>query len=187
MRCGTADVAAAASNRSGTGPRVVLVGPPGAGKTSVGAALAQRWGTSFVDTDAEVERAAGKTVPEIFVDDGEAAFRAREEAAVTDALAGGSGVLALGGGAVVSATTRAHLRGHRVVFLDVGLAAAVNRVGLGVARPLVFGNVRAQLKALLDARRPWYAEVATYVVGTDGRTVAEVVDVVDAVLSEVPP
>jgi shikimate kinase len=166
---------------------VVLVGPPGAGKTSVGSALAQRWGTSFLDTDVEVERTAGKTVREIFVDDGETAFRGLEEAAVGDALASVSGVVALGGGAIVSSSTRERLRRHRVVFLDVGLAAAVTRVGLGAARPLVFGNVRAQLKALLDARRPWYTEVATDIVGTDGRTVAQVVDAVDAVLSEAAP
>jgi shikimate kinase len=167
------------------GPRVVLVGPPGAGKTTVGRVLARRWGTSFHDTDAEVERATGKTVPEIFVDDGEAAFRALEEVAVTDTLSSATGVVALGGGAVVSTATRERLRGHRVVFLDVGLSAAVNRVGLGAARPLVFGNVRAQLKALLDARRASYLEVATFVVATDGRTVAQVVDAVDEVLSEV--
>ena len=167
------------------GPRVVLVGPPGAGKTTVGRALARRWGTSFHDTDAEVEGATGKTVPEIFVDDGEASFRALEELAVTDTLSSATGVVALGGGAVVSTATRERLRGHRVVFLDVGLTAAVNRVGLGAARPLVFGNVRAQLKALLDVRRAWYVEVATFVVATDGRTVAQVVDAVDEVLSEV--
>lgn len=166
-------------------PRVVLVGPPGAGKTTVGRALASRWGMSFDDSDAEVERAAGKSVPEIFVDDGEAAFRALEEAAVADLLSSATGVLALGGGAVVSAATRERLRGHRVVFLDVGLSAAVSRVGLGAARPLVFGNVRAQLKSLLDARREWYLAVATFVVSTDGQTVAEVVDAVDRVLSEV--
>jgi shikimate kinase len=166
-------------------PRVVLVGPPGAGKTTVGQALARRWGTPFDDTDAEVERAAGKSVPEVFVDDGEAAFRALEEAAVDDLLSSATGVLALGGGAVVSAATRQRLRGHRVVFLDVGLSAAVSRVGLGAARPLVFGNVRAQLKALLDARREWYLAVATFIVSTDGQTVAQVVDAVDEVLSEV--
>ena len=119
----------------------------------------------------------------LFVDDGEAYFRDLERSAVAEALASHDGVLALGGGAVLDPDTRATLRAHRVVFLNVGLSDAVKRVGLGSARPLLLGNVRGQIKALLDERLPVYRDVATLVVDTDGRSPEEVAnDVRDAVL-----
>jgi len=155
-------------------PLVVLIGPMGAGKTTVAQLLAARWGVEMRDTDHDVEASAGKEIAEIFLDDGEEHFRALERAAVTEALTGHRGVLALGGGAVLDASTRAALRGHRVVFLRVGLSDAVKRVGLGVGRPLVLGNVRARIKALLDERLPVYTEVATFTVDTDGRSAEEV-------------
>lgn len=160
----------------------MIVGPPGAGKTTVGALLAARWGVDFSDTDAEIEKRADKPIRDIFVDDGEAAFRELEATAVQAALDGYDGVLALGGGAVANPDTRAALADHRVVFLDVGLADAAARVGLGTTRPLLLGNVRTQLKNLLDARRPLYRQVATVTVATDGLTADEVTDAVDKAL-----
>ncbi|MEJ7629126.1 MAG: shikimate kinase [Nocardioidaceae bacterium] len=164
-------------------PRVVLVGPPGAGKTSVGALLASRWGVTLVDTDQVIETEQATTVSDIFVDQGEAVFRGLEEAAVADALTTHDGVLAVGGGAILSDATRARLDGQRVVFLDVGLAASAGRVGLGLTRPLLLGNVRGQLKTLLDARRPLYTQVASAVVATDALSVAEVADEVERLLA----
>jgi len=165
-------------------PRVVLVGPMGAGKSTVGALLAEAWGVDLRDTDQDVETAAGRSISEIFVDDGEARFRELERDAVGAALAGHSGVLALGGGAVLDPRTRQVLAGHRVVFLQVGLADAVKRVGLGTARPLLLGNVRSQVKKLLDERLPVYQSVATLTVTTDGKTAEAVAEEVRAAVEE---
>ena len=159
-----------------TGPVAVLVGPPGAGKTTVGELLAKHWNVGFRDTDADIEATAGKPIPDIFVDDGEEHFRALERAAVATALAEFDGVLALGGGAVLAEETRALLRGHRVIYLSVELSDAVSRVGLGAGRPLLAINPRATLKYLLEQRRPLYAEVATLTVVTDGRTPEAIAD-----------
>ncbi|NDL56399.1 shikimate kinase [Phytoactinopolyspora mesophila] len=155
-------------------PRVVLVGPPGAGKSSVGRRVAAHLGMRLRDTDTDIERLAGKAITEIFIDDGEPAFRQMEREAVSAALAEHDGVLSLGGGAVGDAGIRAELGRHHVVFLDVGLADAVSRVGLNKDRPLLLDSPRAQLKRLLDERRPLYEEVATVTVVTSGRSIDEV-------------
>ena len=155
---------------------IVLIGPMGAGKTTVAGLVAARLGVSVRDTDHDVEAAAGRPISEIFVDDGEAAFRALERAAVAEALAAHDGVLSLGGGAVLDPRTRELLAGHDVIFLRVGLSEAVKRVGLGVGRPLLLGNVRSRIKALLDERTPVYEAAATLVVDTDGRAPEEIAD-----------
>jgi shikimate kinase len=161
-------------------PRVVLIGAPGAGKTTVGELLAAQWQEGFRDTDRDVEEFAGKAVADIFIEDGEDVFRAFEGDAVARALAEHDGVLALGGGAVLAEPTRELLRGHSVVWLRVGLADAVNRVGLSGARPLLVGNVRGQLHAMLQERAPLYQKVAHVIVDTDGRTPEDVVAAVVA-------
>lgn len=158
------------------GPRVVLVGPMGAGKTTVAGLLGARWGLAVRDTDADVEQRTGSTVSDLFVEHGETHFRALERDAVARAVAEHDGVLALGGGAVLDAATRELLADRTVVFLRVGLSDAVKRVGLGTSRPLLVGGVRARVKALLDERTPVYESVATVVVDTDGRAPDEVAD-----------
>jgi shikimate kinase len=161
---------------------IVLIGPMGSGKTTVGGLVAARLGTAVRDTDHDVEATAGREISEIFVDDGEATFRALERAAVAEALATHDGVLALGGGAVLDPESRELLAGHDVVFLRVGLSDAVKRVGLGSSRPLLLGNVRGRIKSLLDERTPVYESVATLTVETDGREPQEIADEIVAAL-----
>jgi shikimate kinase len=170
-----------------TAPRLVLVGPPASGKTTVGTAVAGLLDLPFRDTDADVEGVAGTTVADLFVQHGEEHFRALEEQAVARALAEHDGVLALGGGAVTSAATRRLLVAHGraggvVVWLDVDVASAAKRVGLSRDRPLLAVNPRAMLRAMLEERAPLYAEVATVTVPTGGREPGDVVaDVAAAV------
>jgi shikimate kinase len=168
-------------------PRAVLVGPPGSGKSTVGPLLAQHLGLGFRDTDEDIVARVGRSISDIFTGDGESVFRALEEDAIAVALGEHDGVLSLGGGAVLAPATRERLRGHAVVFLNVGMAAGVQRVGLSTARPLLAGvNPRATYKTLLDARLPLYREVAAVEIDTDHRTPDEVVDAITAALAEYP-
>ncbi|MEU2127562.1 3-dehydroquinate synthase [Streptomyces sp. NPDC018352] len=161
-----------------SGPLVVLVGPMGVGKSTVGELLADRLGTGYRDTDADVVATAGKPIPEIFYDEGEEHFRELERRAVHTAVAEHTGVLSLGGGAVLDATTRELLAGRPVVYLSMEVEEAVKRVGLNAARPLLAVNPRRQWRELMDARRHLYTEVARVTVATDERTPEEVAQAV---------
>lgn len=160
-------------------PRVVLIGPPGAGKSSVGAKLATMLGVELRDTDADIEKATDRKVSEIFVDDGEDHFRTLEVEAVRAALTEHDGVLSLGGGAPLAQASQSALAAYRaaggvIVFLDVSLTAAVPRVGLNATRPLLLGNPRQQWLALMTARRPVYESLATLTVLTDDLSPTEI-------------
>ncbi|MGW6467227.1 3-dehydroquinate synthase [Streptomyces rubiginosohelvolus] len=164
-----------------SGPLVVLVGPMGVGKSTVGELLAARLGTTYRDTDADVVAEAGKPIAEIFYDEGEEHFRALERRAVAAAVAGHPGVLSLGGGAVLDGATRELLAGRPVVYLSMDVDEAVRRVGLGAARPLLAVNPRRQWRELMDARRHLYEDVARTVVATDENTPEEVAQaIIDA-------
>ena len=167
-------------------PRVVLVGPPGAGKSTLAVLLAQRLGLPARDTDDDVARSAGKSIADLFLEDGEEAFRALESQAVRAALDEHTGVLALGGGAVLDADVRELLAGHTVVFLDVSITGAAPRIGFNRDRPLLLGNPRAQWVRLMEARRPFYDQVATVTVDTDGKTPEDVADEVLRLLPAAP-
>ena len=168
-------------------PVAVLVGPPGAGKTTIGRKLARRLDVPFRDADHLIEEAEGRSIPEIFATDGEPHFREIEERIIGDALTSLDGVLSLGGGAVLSAVTRRRLRGHRVVHLTIGVAEGVRR-SQGPGRPLLAGgDVTARYQALLTERSPLYREVAWTTVSTERRSSGKVVtDIVDRLHSGDP-
>jgi shikimate kinase len=163
-------------------PAAIFIGPPGAGKTTVGALVAGMLGLSFVDADTVIEEAAGKPVSDIFVQDGEAAFRALERTTAARLIVSHPGVLALGGGAVLDPGTRSMLGGQRVVYLETGFAAAVHRTGLDAPRPLLFGNPRARMKTLLDERLPVYQELAWITVPTDDREPKQIAEEIATLL-----
>jgi shikimate kinase len=172
---------------SETRPVLVLVGPPGSGKSTVGQVLARRLHVPFTDVDALIVERAGKSVSDMFLQDGEDAFRALEREVVADALRTATGVLALGGGSVLADVTRERLSGHRVVHLTVGLADGLRRTGMSTARPLLAGvNPRATFRALLDARAPLYREVATHEVDTVRRSANQVARAVLEAIGEIP-
>jgi shikimate kinase len=160
---------AAAGQPAHRQPAAIMIGPPGAGKTTVGALVAGLLGLDFVDTDTVIEQAAGKPVSDIFVQDGEDAFRALERRAAAHLIGSHPGVLALGGGAILDPGTRELLAGRRVVYLETGFVSAVHRTGLDAPRPLLFGNPRTRMKTLLEERLPVYAGLAWLTVPTDDR------------------
>ncbi|WP_328680105.1 shikimate kinase [Streptomyces sp. NBC_00322] len=159
-------------------PLIVLVGPMGSGKSTVGGLLAERLGVPYRDTDADIVASQGREISDIFVDEGEPYFRELERQAVRAALAEHPGVLALGGGAILDDSTRELLAGLPVVYLSLDVEEAVRRVGLNQARPLLAVNPRRQWRELMDARRHLYTEVARVVVATDDRTPEEVAQAV---------
>jgi shikimate kinase len=155
-------------------PIAVLIGAPGAGKSTIGRRVAERLKVPFVDTDALIEEESGMSVSDMFVELGEPEFRVREEEAVRRALSEQTGVVALGGGAILSESTRQLLADHTVVWLRVNVSDAASRVGMNQARPLLLGNVRGRLTQLLNERTPLYESVASITIETDGRAVREV-------------
>jgi shikimate kinase len=166
-----------------TVPVAILIGPPGAGKSTVGPLVADLLEAEFLDTDSVVEEMAGKPVSDIFVSDGEAVFRELERTAVARTVATHPGILALGGGAVMDPGTRELLAGQRMVYLETGFAAAAHRAGLDAPRPLLIGNPRARMRELLAERLPVYEGLAWVTVTTDDRAPQDVADEIAATVT----
>ncbi len=148
---------------------IVLVGAPGAGKSTVGAALAKALHVPFFDSDVEIERILGRSVQQVFIDDGETFFRDLEQQVIGEALESQKGVISLGGGAVLDETTRFKLADRFVCWLQVSPGTAASRIGLDKPRPVLLGNVRSSLVKLLSDRTPLYEEVATFSINTDDK------------------
>lgn len=166
-------------------PRAILIGAPGAGKSTTGRRVAERLGLEFADSDLLVEEQVGMSVAEYFVEEGEESFRKKENAVIADALAHFNGILALGGGAVMNSHTASLLKGHTIVWLKVTISDAAARVGLNASRPLLLGNVRGTLMKLLEERTPVYEKLATITIDTSGRSPKAVAaSVIDALTGE---
>lgn len=155
---------------------IVLIGPPGAGKTTIGKALAKKMELEFIDTDQEIEKVSGKKIAEIFLEEGEQHFRAIEKREVLKALESENSVISLGGGSVLDGDVQERLREQDdVVFLDVSISNAAPRVGFNRERPLLLSNPRQQWILLMEKRRPIYENLAKITVNTDNRKANEVV------------
>ena len=156
--------------------KVVLIGPPGAGKSTIGKALAKELGTEFVDSDSEIERVVGKKISDIFVEEGEAVFRKTEVEIVSAILDKFEGVIALGGGAPINTQIQKALTGvdYPVIFIDVSISQAANRIGFNKDRPLLLINPRQQWVSLMNERRPVYEKLACQTVNSDSQKPHEV-------------
>ena len=165
-------------------PRLILIGPPGCGKSTVGAALAQKLTIDFIDTDVAIESSYGHKISDIFVDKGEEFFRDLEFNTLGQSLMVQDCVLSLGGGAPIAQRAQNILKTAKapIFFLDVSLAVAAPRVGFNRDRPLLLGNPRAQWQSLAETRRPIYESLASFVIKVDAMSVEEVVDAIVAKL-----
>ena len=163
---------------------IILIGPPGAGKSTIGKLLAKRLNRPFLDTDIEIENRAGKSIPDLFLEDGEVVFRALEEQVVLELIEHDDSVISLGGGSVLAESVQEKLTEQKeVVFLDVSISNAAPRIGFNRDRPLLLGNPRQQWLSLMEKRRPIYERLATRTISTDNRKAAEVANELAEALS----
>ena len=167
-------------------PRVILIGPMGSGKTTIGSLLAEKLGLSFRDTDHLIEEQEEKTVSQIFLDQGEEAFRAIEKRVLREELLTDGTVLSLGGGAPISIDAQSALRAisSHIIFLDISLSTVAPRIGFNRDRPLLLNNLRGQWQTLMEARRPIYEAIADTIINVDDKSEEEIVTIALTSLGE---
>ena len=167
-------------------PRVILIGPMGSGKTTIGSLLAEKLGLSFRDTDHLIEEREEKPVSQIFLDQGEDAFRAIEKRVLRDELLTDGTVLSLGGGAPISIDAQSALRAisSYIIFLDISLSTVVPRIGFNRDRPLLLNNPRGQWQTLMEARRPIYEALADVTINVDDKSEEDIVTIALSSLEE---
>ncbi len=158
-------------------PRIILIGPMGCGKSTIGKSLAHKLALEFRDTDSVIEQREHKSVSQIFIEDGEEVFRALEKEVLRQELAASDTVLALGGGAPISTEAQSALKSttSHVIYLDISLANVAPRIGFNRDRPLLLNNPRGQWQTLMEARRPIYEDIADTVVDVNKRSQSEIV------------
>ena len=167
-------------------PRVILIGPMGSGKTTIGSLLAEKLGLAFRDTDHLIEEREEKPVSQIFLDQGEDAFRAIEKRVLRDELLTDGTVLSLGGGAPISIDAQSALRAisSYIIFLDISLSTVVPRIGFNRDRPLLLNNPRGQWQSLMEVRRPIYEALADVTINVDDKSEEEIVTIALSSLEE---
>ena len=167
-------------------PRVILIGPMGSGKTTIGSLLAEKLGLAFRDTDHLIEEQDEKPVSQIFLDQGEDVFRAIEKKVLRDELLTDGTVLSLGGGAPISIDAQSALRAisSYIIFLDISLSTVVPRIGFNRDRPLLLNNPRGQWQTLMEARRPIYEALADVTINVDDKSEEEIVTIALSSLEE---
>jgi shikimate kinase len=167
-------------------PKVILIGPMGSGKTTIGSLLAEKLGLNFRDTDHLIEEQEGKTVSQIFLDQGEDAFRAIEKRVLREELLTDGTVLSLGGGAPISIDAQSALRAiaSHIIFLDISLSTVAPRIGFNRDRPLLLNNPRGQWQTLMEARRPIYEAIADATINVDDKSEEEIVTIALSSLEE---
>jgi shikimate kinase len=167
-------------------PKVILIGPMGSGKTTIGSLLAEKLGLNFRDTDHLIEEQEEKTVSQIFLDQGEDAFRVIEKRVLREELLTDGTVLSLGGGAPISIDAQSALRAisSHIIFLDISLSTVAPRIGFNRDRPLLLNNPRGQWQTLMEARRPIYEAIADATINVDDKSEEEIVTIALSSLEE---